>query len=85
VVAGNNGALNGRSNRENYVNHSATTESSAGSYMVPLPPSQPNDINNITQEESVLSREDDDGCLQSYEDHYRTQGCVLRQDDTKIL
>ncbi|MQM23634.1 hypothetical protein Taro_056701, partial [Colocasia esculenta] len=54
VVAGNNGALNGRSNRENYVNHSATTESSAGSYMVPLP---------------VLSKEDDDGCLQSHEDH----------------
>ncbi|MQL80293.1 hypothetical protein Taro_012742 [Colocasia esculenta] len=32
-------------------------------------PSQPNDINNVAQEESVLSREDDDGCLQSYEDH----------------
>ncbi|MQM19253.1 hypothetical protein Taro_052254 [Colocasia esculenta] len=32
-------------------------------------PSQPNDNNNVVQEESVLSREDDDGCLQSYEDH----------------
>ncbi|MQL76815.1 hypothetical protein Taro_009211, partial [Colocasia esculenta] len=68
VVAGNNGALNGRFNRENYVNHSATSESSADSYVVPLSPSQPNDINNVAQEESVLSREDDDGCLQSYED-----------------
>ncbi|MQL95708.1 hypothetical protein Taro_028376 [Colocasia esculenta] len=68
VVAGNNGALNGRCNREIYVNHSAATESSAGSYVVPLPPSQPNDINNVAQEESVLSREGDDECLQSYED-----------------
>ncbi|MQL74998.1 hypothetical protein Taro_007368 [Colocasia esculenta] len=52
VIAGNN--ENGRSNRENYVNHYATTKSSAGSYVVPLPPSRPNDINNVAQEESVF-------------------------------
>ncbi|MQM22953.1 hypothetical protein Taro_056013, partial [Colocasia esculenta] len=52
VVAGNN--ENRRFNRENYVNYSATIESSAGSYVIPLPPSQPNDINNVAQEESLL-------------------------------
>ncbi|MQL88864.1 hypothetical protein Taro_021436, partial [Colocasia esculenta] len=63
VVAENNDALNGRSNEENYVNHPATTDSSTDSYVVPLSPCQANDVNNVAQEESVLSREDDDGCL----------------------
>ncbi|MQL85776.1 hypothetical protein Taro_018298, partial [Colocasia esculenta] len=98
VVVGNNGALNGRFNRENYINHSATTESSAGSYVVPLPekntcyllgftfdrvaegkiiskdPRKEVDGQPLGDEyyevyvAKVLSREDDDGCLQSYED-----------------